>query len=662
MVNRMYSLATLLIAFLVLAGCGPIGCGMTKVRHSSRPIAPSDQPYYGQASLRERILDAEVIARVRLRSVAPVGATTAHKNDPRPIPALDFTFDVLEYLHGSGGNTVVARAYALENAEVPWGTPSDTREAEQIARDEVLPFRDSRWDDREAVVFLRPPLKSGEPYLFGYIGKDPQTDSYSPSYGERITTRTLQYKLTVADDLYRAWLPATATTTARGTSSNTHASKEQRFLLDDPAATTTSFAAVSGRSGQTATTTAQTISKSSLREKIAEMDRLVASFDSDAAKIRACLSRKDARERRQRVEAAAGIPQIQHVVTHRVGSGLPAGTGIEWKLIDLPGETERDWFGHGDAHLFNVDKTNVTTVRPIPAGSYLTFYDAKIKGRGRLRSERDHREGLGLRRHSNIPRRYARRVVLRPLRIQHGGRRHHHRGHHHLAVRQGHRLPQPGRHRPRPRLHSHERRHHPVAGSRLRHDHQRRRADVGSEEAALEGRRQAHAPRPHVQRPHAHGNAYTHGNADTHTHAHGNTYAHAYTHTHRNAYTYSHADAHGNAHAHGNAYTRSQSHRQAPRRVEVDSQGQIDDGDRARRDAVRPAGKALHVTPPDLDRLVRRRVRHLRRRARGALHQYADRVPGWDGDRRAGGGQHQSGARDHPCRSPPRRERSEPWS
>ena len=127
-------------------------------------------------------------------------------------------------------------------------------------------------------------------------------------------------------------------------------------------------------------TTARTISKISLREKSAEVDALVASFQGDAAEIRTCLRRSDASDRRQRVKAASGLSPIQDIVNHRVGSGLPAGTSIEWRLIEINFEIERDWFGHGDAHLFNVDKTNVTTVRPLPAGEYLTYYDVAIKG------------------------------------------------------------------------------------------------------------------------------------------------------------------------------------------------------------------------------------------------------------------------------------------
>ena len=64
--------------------------------------------YHGPMSLEERIVLAEVIARVKLRSVAQtVEPRLADDGREQYVGALEFTFDVLEYLKGSGGSQLV---------------------------------------------------------------------------------------------------------------------------------------------------------------------------------------------------------------------------------------------------------------------------------------------------------------------------------------------------------------------------------------------------------------------------------------------------------------------------------------------------------------------------------------------------------------------------
>ena len=61
--------------------------------------------FHGLASLEETIAEADVIARVRLRSVTAVAESLAGDTDYTA--ALDFRFRVLEYERGSGGNELV---------------------------------------------------------------------------------------------------------------------------------------------------------------------------------------------------------------------------------------------------------------------------------------------------------------------------------------------------------------------------------------------------------------------------------------------------------------------------------------------------------------------------------------------------------------------------
>ena len=391
----MYKVLLILIGIFMVSGCGMSGDGGDE---SSTPnvnvggevmvditaveFELPDSPYYGPTPLRERLTAAEIIVRVRFQSVAPVGAYVHEGGDHYTyadldyFPALDFTFNALEYLRGSGGSTIVARAYGMEEESREWGNPADTQEAERIAREQMLPFRDKRWDDREAIVLLRPPIRGGEPYFFGNLGIDHRDDGSSP----------LMYWLTVADDFYVTWLPeAEAEESNSGRTLETDAEPEQYFFLDDPGATTTTRSARTTRSSSDEGSAAprggtRTVSKTSLRSLIRKIDTVVASYGGDASDIRTCLSQGAAHERWLRNQIAAGRP-IGWTREHHVGSGLPAGTTMEWRLLDLPpDEIERDWFAHGDAALFNVEKTTVTTVRPLPLGEYLTYYGEAPKG------------------------------------------------------------------------------------------------------------------------------------------------------------------------------------------------------------------------------------------------------------------------------------------
>ena len=346
-----------------------------------------DREYRGRPSLDERILEAEIIARARLRSVAAAGAYVArYRADPEGqrayLPALDFTFEVLEYLRGSGDSTLVARAYGRTEHE-PWGEPATEAEAIGIATSTLMAFRDSRWDDREAIVFLRRPITEGEPYLLGELSTD---------QNKRLN-RTLVSKTTVADDWYQSWLPdASSGGGASGVTKDSRGVKTtmgQRFLLEDPAATSTASSEGSAGSGlrgimsDVASSTVPTISKSGLKAQIALMDQEVAGHTGAPSDVvRRCLVAKHRNTRWANSRKAAGI--YLWVWDYQAGSGLPSGT----RIGDHPhshivlenirrGYTVRDWFT-GSAHLFRADAGVLYTARPLPAGEYKTYYNFSL--------------------------------------------------------------------------------------------------------------------------------------------------------------------------------------------------------------------------------------------------------------------------------------------
>ena len=145
-------------------------------------------PFYaGPASLEERIAGADVIARVRLRSVSS-GAELRELTKDGPLKhlaALEHRFDVLEYLKGSGGGELLAVVNELFDHE--------TAERAAEAGAALLAARDTRWDGREAIIFLWNGLQQSDRYLLGSIITD--WGYFGDGY-------------TIASPHDKAWLPA----------------------------------------------------------------------------------------------------------------------------------------------------------------------------------------------------------------------------------------------------------------------------------------------------------------------------------------------------------------------------------------------------------------------------------------------------------------------
>ena len=159
----------------------------------------------GLASLEETILQSEVIARVgylrEQSSVVRVESAWA--------VLLEFRFEVHEYLKGSGPDEIGTIAYYYTRSEP---------HAEEVKT--LLPAaHDTRWDDREAIVFLNyraehtaPAVELGAgQFWLEYAGAawDGFLDWYS-----------------VASDARKLWLPE-ATQATRGTRAGNYACGEQ---------------------------------------------------------------------------------------------------------------------------------------------------------------------------------------------------------------------------------------------------------------------------------------------------------------------------------------------------------------------------------------------------------------------------------------------------
>ena len=334
----------------------------------------SGDPYHGPATLEERIAGADVIARVRLLSVSPVSEQLAEHTGY--YAALEHRFTVLEYLKGSGGGELVAVGY---DPGITYNSSSHASARGNDLRDR----RDTRWDDREALVFLTdahpelPSSQQADRYWLGTVSFNTGDDYYT------ITSRHS-----------KRWLPAASAGGASGSASTSHApggsgakassAGAQRFLLDEPRSAPSVETGARGASGQAAP--ASTITLADMKAKIAAIEREVAAGGGSEA-YRDCLALKYEWERevRHRKERLGGV---YHYVRYdeALASGLPAETRAHTSIdagLALqhygPTPPASNWGEYrlvgGDEVLFHPRWPGVAvTARPLPAGEYQFYW------------------------------------------------------------------------------------------------------------------------------------------------------------------------------------------------------------------------------------------------------------------------------------------------
>lgn len=171
-------------------------------------------PFEGTASYEEQILHADVIARVSLVSTTTGAEQWVNIADVHHA-AMVFTFTVHEYLKGLGGTTITAIA---TDSWLGW----DTREDALAEARRLIAVRNTTYDNRQAIVFLKradvwPSTMTGDRYLLGSVRSVNGEDNHS-----------------IAGRWYKPWLPDAAATTSGASSRGVVASTEQSFLLDDP--------------------------------------------------------------------------------------------------------------------------------------------------------------------------------------------------------------------------------------------------------------------------------------------------------------------------------------------------------------------------------------------------------------------------------------------
>ena len=143
--------------------------------------------YDTPASLEELIVKSRVIARVRLREVTAAAVRPDRQFLRVVYPeghytgSLAYKLEVLEYLKGTGSDTVTAYAYGWRHPRDLY-TATSTEGAIRLG-EALLGNRDIRWDDREAIVLLR--YNETEQHLYLGLRREGHSGGLDLLRGER---------------------------------------------------------------------------------------------------------------------------------------------------------------------------------------------------------------------------------------------------------------------------------------------------------------------------------------------------------------------------------------------------------------------------------------------------------------------------------------------
>lgn len=300
-------------------------------------------------SINEQILTSDVIIRASLLSATAETETVSSGDSVastyRPLQKLRFTAH--EYLKGSGP----AETVVIVRGEHTYLTETEAQEAADIA----LSRRNTSWDGRQGILFLRnsfPAQTSSDNTASGASGQaSSQAFEFTMSNPE--VQSEWDYSI---NTLSRAWLPAE---NAAGVSGQSPKPAVSSFIIDG------------NESPQ------PVISLADLRSKIAEIVALQSSGENTIA-YQECIHFMITRERYYRED-----PYIPPEFTGNIASGSASGT-IVHTYSDSNGTRQYDnfWLGGPDSHLFEthvVDGDSVpsngynyviTSAQPLPVGEY----------------------------------------------------------------------------------------------------------------------------------------------------------------------------------------------------------------------------------------------------------------------------------------------------
>ena len=283
-------------------------------------------PPLGQAGLNSRIFYSDVIVRASLISTNATAENIGTDSNGATVHRglLEFKFKVLEYLKGTGGGELVA--FVTDQRDRTYSTMELALEASRSwERD-----RDTKWDDRDALIFARKPAEVSS-----------QVTRYSLGYGY-IGAYTL-------DSKYRVWLPSATS----GATDGSH-SDDLRFLLG----------ASSGGTAGAASGQPETISVSEMKSLIAMLEKWLKDGEGVEGHIE-CIRKSFYEEARINGYKERG-ESLNSTYDFYLDSGLPAGI-----VMNEPLPMDGKWWLLGkDKTLFTIENGTLHATRPLPAGKY----------------------------------------------------------------------------------------------------------------------------------------------------------------------------------------------------------------------------------------------------------------------------------------------------
>ena len=325
-------------------------------------VISGHEPYPDRApSIDEHIIRVAAIVRVRPPHISISAKTLPGAPCVAPTyrPVVEFAFDVVEYLKGSGVSKI--------RVEDPAKHTYLTRQEALDAANREFRRRNTTWDSPEAVIFLEDLAKSGQ-------ASDANGD-FTQTY--HFESNGYPYDSPYSfDSSNKVWLPATGPFDA-----NSSGQADTTFLVDPEP--------IKGVTKPVEYTIQQ------LRDRIASVEAMLAK-GKDIEGYEECIRRKLAHKTLLRgYREAEGKPYTPRTVDFGTSqSGLPSDTELDKSSIHGTGYTKR-WFTGPDAALLHLalsdgEKTFVPNYvatrnqytfyyvsyrvsRPLPAGKYTTY-------------------------------------------------------------------------------------------------------------------------------------------------------------------------------------------------------------------------------------------------------------------------------------------------
>ena len=309
-------------------------------------------------SIEEQILTSSVIVRASLLSAAAATETVPSDEGVASTfrPVQELSFRVHEYLKGSGPATTLV---------VVRGDRTYLTDAEALqAATESVARRNTTWDGREGILFLKTPDQPYSPT--GGTARSAEGTPAPPAFAFTLFNSEWQSEWDYSvDTLSRAWLPARDGGGASGNGGRSTDAATQVFITDG------------------ATSPPPVVSLADLRSRITEINALLEAGTGEA--YQNCIYKMITRERHRRAQ-----PWSPYPVEADLDSGSTEGVLIHNELYSGPrvqSGYHNYWLSGPNMELFqaanvddDTDPTNgydnrLTTVRPLPGGEYRVFYN-----------------------------------------------------------------------------------------------------------------------------------------------------------------------------------------------------------------------------------------------------------------------------------------------